>query len=104
VGRWENGNTFVVNTNGSDDRSWIDGTGHPHSVDMTVEERYTRKDHDTLDLVITINDPKYYTAPILGENHFKWVPNQELAEYLRTVANCCLPSVIGVPAGAGIKK
>jgi hypothetical protein len=106
VGHWENDNTFVIDTNGSDDRSWVDGAGHPHSVDMTIEERYTRKDHDTLDLAITINDPNYYTGPILGENHFKWVPNQELAE-----EDICAPSqiaayqaIIGVPAGEGTKK
>jgi hypothetical protein len=102
VGHWEDDNTFVVETNGADDRSWIDGAGHPHSIDMTIEERYTRKDHDTLDLAVTINDPKFYTQPILGQHHFKWVPDQELDEQM------CVPSegiayqnIIGIPAGDG---
>jgi len=102
VGHWEDDNTFVVETNGADDRSWIDGAGHLHSIDMTIEERYTRKDHDTLDLAVTINDPKFYTQPILGQNHFKWVPDQELDEQM------CVPSegiayqnIIGIPAGDG---
>lgn len=106
VGHWEDDTVFVIDTNGADDRSWIDGAGHPHSVDMTIEERYTRKDYDTLDLAIAINDSKYYMAPIMGENHFKWVPDQELKK-----EDICAPSealayqsIIAVPAGSGIGK
>lgn len=105
TGHWENDNTFVAETNGADDRSWMDGEGHPHSMDMLIEERYTRKDHDTLDLDITLTDPKYYTAPIKGQNHFKWVPSQDLDEQI------CVPSegiayqnIIGIPAGDGTTK
>jgi hypothetical protein len=42
VGHWEGDYTFVVNTVGSDPRTWLDNAGHPHSVDLRVEERYTR--------------------------------------------------------------
>jgi hypothetical protein len=30
---------------------------------MTLEERWTRPAYDTLELVMKINDPDYYTAP-----------------------------------------
>ena len=63
VGHWEDDNTFVIDTVGSDDRSWLDQTGHPHSVDMKVQERYTRVDHNTLQMTITVDDPKMYTKP-----------------------------------------
>jgi len=40
VGKWD-GNTLVVNSSGYNDKTWLDGRGHPHSEDMTMEERYT---------------------------------------------------------------
>ena len=38
VGHWEDDYTFVVNTVGSDERTWLDNSGHPHSIDLRVEE------------------------------------------------------------------
>jgi hypothetical protein len=88
-GHWDGDYTFVVDTVGSDDRSWLDQTGHPHSVDMRVQERYTRVDHNTLEMTITVDDPKMYTKPfMLGRSTFKWIPEQELREEL------CVPSVM----------
>ena len=100
--QWASGTEtpFVVDTVGSDDRSWLDTAGHPHSVDMRVQERYTRVDHDTLELTVTVDDPKMYTKPFVAvTNRFKWIPNQEDDEQL------CVPSemidyikIIAVPA------
>jgi hypothetical protein len=102
VGHWEGDYTFVIDTVGMDDRTWLDTSGHPHSVDMRVQERYTRVDHDTLHMSVRIDDPKIYTAPFeeLTDVTFKWIPNQELDEQL------CIPSegiaymnIIGHPGG-----
>ena len=106
VGHWEGDYTFVVGTVGSDERSWLDTAGHPHSVDMHAQERYTRLDHNTLEVTITIDDPKAYTKPfVITTSHFKWIPNQELREEI------CVPSlmqeylnVIGDPAGDSTGK
>ena len=62
VGRFE-GDELVVDSAGFDARSWLDKLGYPHSENMRVEERYRRVDAGTLELVITITDPEYYTAP-----------------------------------------
>ena len=70
VGHWEDDYTFVVQSVGMDDRTWLDNAGNPHSADMRVEERYHRKDHDTLELTVTIDDPKAYTKP--------WTPRNNL--------------------------
>lgn len=88
AGHWESDYTFVIDTVGMDDRTWLDPSGHPHSVDMHVQERYTRVDHDTLHMTVRIDDPKIYTAPFeeLTNETFKWIPNQELDEQL------CVPS------------
>ena len=66
IGRWD-GDTFVVDTVGFNDESWLDFYGDPHSEDMHVMERYKRVDHDTLTLQLVIEDPKAYTATWTGD-------------------------------------
>ena len=66
VGRWE-GNTFVVNSVGFDDRTWLDHNGYPHSDEMTLEERYRLLDADTMEMTETIVDPPYYSAPFKSD-------------------------------------
>ncbi len=41
IGSWE-GDTFVVDTVGIDDRTWIDRMGHPHSDALHFVERFRR--------------------------------------------------------------
>src|SRR5688572_4433069 len=59
VGRWE-GDTFVVNSLGFDERTWLDHFGNPISDQAKFEERYRRIDRDTLELTMTLDDPKAY--------------------------------------------
>ena len=70
VGRWEDDYTFVVQTIGMDERTWLDNAGNPHSSEMRVEERYQRTNAGTLELTVTIDDPKTYTKP--------WTPRDKL--------------------------
>jgi hypothetical protein len=63
VGTWKDDYTFVVETNGMDERTWLDNAGRPHSEDLRVEEQFHRVDNDTLELTMTIDDPRYYTKP-----------------------------------------
>jgi hypothetical protein len=87
VGHWDGDNTLVIDTSGSDDQSWLDTAGHPHSVDMRVEERYTRVDHNHLQMIVTIDDPKIYTKPfVLSKATYRWIPDQVTEEQI------CVPS------------
>lgn len=87
VGHWDGDYSFVVDTVGTDDATWLDNEGHPHSEEMHVSERYTRVDSKTLSLTITVDDPKVYTKPfVLGKTIFKWIPEQNFEEQL------CIPS------------
>src|SRR5271169_1923652 len=63
IGKWEDDYTFVVQTSGTDERTWVDRAGRPHSGDLRVEERFHRVDRDHLELTVTIDDPKMYTKP-----------------------------------------
>jgi hypothetical protein len=102
VGKWIDDYTFVVQTSGIDERTWVDRAGRPHSSDLRVEERFHRADHDTLELSVTIDDPKMYTKPwvALDKLRFKLKPpNFDVREMI------CSPSefaeynrIIGIPA------
>jgi len=102
VGHWEDENTLVVDTTGMDERTWLTAAGYPHSVNAHVQERYTRIDHNTMKLSITVDDPKMYTKPFsLGTYNYRWIPNQKIDEWL------CVPSdlmkyihELGDPAGS----
>jgi hypothetical protein len=60
VGKYE-GDTFVIDTIGFNDKTWLDQTGHPHSDALHVIERIRRINHDQLEINVTIDDPKAYT-------------------------------------------
>lgn len=87
VGHWDGDTTFVIDTTGLDDRTWLDETAHPHSVDAHLQERYTRVDQYNIQLTVTIDDPKFYTKPwqVLKGNYY-WMKDQDFAETF------CVPS------------
>jgi hypothetical protein len=59
---WE-GDTLVVETAGFRDGLWIDSGGSPMSDAAKMTEKMRRPDYGTLELEITIDDPKTYTRP-----------------------------------------
>jgi hypothetical protein len=61
-GRWE-GETFVVEVQGFNDRTWFDRSGNFHSAELKVTERYTRTGPDHLWYEATIEDPQVFTRP-----------------------------------------
>ena len=60
--RWE-GDTLVVETAGFRDGLWIDTGGSSMSDVAKMTERMRRPNYGTLELEITIDDPKTYTKP-----------------------------------------
>lgn len=62
VGRWE-GDTLVVETGGLRDGEWLDIIGHPLTDAARVIERFRRPTYGTLEIDVTIDDPKAYTSP-----------------------------------------
>lgn len=62
IGRWE-GDTFVVDSVGFNDRTWLDFYGYPRSDALHLVERYKRVNATTLSLQFTVDDPKAYTGP-----------------------------------------
>ena len=62
IGTWD-GDTFVVDSVGFNDQTWIDDHGHPHSDRMHTIERFRRRDFGHMELQLTVDDPKSYTKP-----------------------------------------
>jgi hypothetical protein len=73
IGRWD-GTTFVVDSVGFNDKTWVDWSGLPHTEALHVIERYQRLDHDTMRLDITVDDPKAYTQSFTAKRMFKLKP------------------------------
>ena len=81
VGHWDK-DTLVIDTVGLTDKSWLDNEAHLHTDALHVVERYRRLDHDTLQVSITIEDPKAYTKPWGGQRVFKLHPDWQITEQI----------------------
>jgi hypothetical protein len=100
VGRWVDDSTLVVNTVGTDDRTWLDNAGNPHSNSLRVEERYHRVNQRMMELTVTLTDPLVYTKPWVpvdkmqinlmpnGSDLMEMIPSaSEAAAYRRVIAS-----------------
>lgn len=61
-GKWE-GDTLVVKTSGFRDGVWLDRKGSPLTEAGTITERFRRVNYGKLEIDVTVDDPKTYTAP-----------------------------------------
>ena len=62
MGHWE-GATLVVDTVAIKDRTWLDTSGHEHSDQLKMAERYRLLDRNTLEMVVTYDDPVFFVKP-----------------------------------------
>jgi hypothetical protein len=81
VGHWE-GDTLVIDSVGYNEKFWIDRGQHPHTEKMHMIEKLTRTDANTIRYEVTIDDPGAYTAPWTGQFSLRYVPTDELFEYV----------------------
>ena len=82
VGRWD-GDTFVVDTAGFKEGSWLDNSGHPHSDALRLTERFRRINYGRMELQVTVDDPKMYSRTWTSDTmRFNLRPDTELLEHL----------------------
>ena len=79
IGKWE-GDSFVVDTRGFNDKSWIDDSGRPHTEALHTVERFRRRDFGHMDVEITIDDPQAYTKPWSFPLQFQLMADTEMIE------------------------
>lgn len=80
VGHWE-GDTLVVETTGFNEDFWFTNGGLPHTDQLSLVERFTRPNADTLRYEVTVDDPGAYTEPWTSGWELNWVGGEELPVY-----------------------
>ncbi len=83
TGRWE-GDTFIVESRGFNDRTPLDAMGHPRSEDMHVTERFRRRDFGHLDTEMTFDDPQLYSRKFSVKVAYELVADNDIFEMFCT--------------------
>jgi hypothetical protein len=73
----------LTHTTGFRDDLWLDSYGNPLTNAAKVTERIRRPNFRTLEIEITIDDPKAYTAPCTVKLSNPLVLDSELLDYYR---------------------
>jgi hypothetical protein len=79
VGHWE-GDMLVVETRGFRDDLWIDTWGSPMSDVAKMTERIRRPNFGSLEIELTVDDPKNYTKPFTVTLAQDFEPDTELVD------------------------
>jgi hypothetical protein len=80
IGRWDR-DTFVIETAGFNDRSWLDANGMPHSEALRTIERLRRIDFGHMEAEFTFDDPKTFTRRWWVNVKFNLLPDTDLLEH-----------------------
>jgi len=81
VARWE-GDTLVAETTGLMDDGWLDVQGSPITNAGRLVERFRRPNYGTLQIEVTIDDPKAYTRPFTATVNYRLSTDTQLIEFV----------------------
>jgi hypothetical protein len=84
-GWWEGNDTLVVETTnfrGDERAGWLDVNGSPYSDALKMTERFRRPNFGTLEIDITIDDPKAYTKPFTVRVNQRLMVDAEMIEFV----------------------
>lgn len=79
--KWE-GDTLVVQSSGFREDEWLDRAGSPLTEAGKITERYRRPNFGQLEIQLTVNDPKAYTAPWTVTLKQHLLPDTDLLDYV----------------------
>jgi hypothetical protein len=94
TGHWE-GDTLVVETNGFLDGQWLDRFGSPLTDKARMTEKFRRVNYGTLEIELTVDDPKAYTKPWTIQLSQSIVLNSELMDYICLENEKDFPHLVG---------
>jgi hypothetical protein len=81
IGKWD-GDTLVVETTGFRDGGWLDIWGSPFTDAAKITERFRRPNYGTIEIDVTIDDPKAYTQPFTVRVNHRILLDSELIEFI----------------------
>ena len=76
------GDTLVVESAGYLEPGWLDEEGTPITNAGHVTERIRRVNYGTLEIQVTVNDPKTFTKPWTVTLNQRLMPDTELIEFI----------------------
>ena len=79
---WWEGDTLVVETTNFRDEGWLDVNGAPLTSSGKLTERFRRPNVGTLEIDVTIDDPKAYTRPWTVRVNQRLLADTELIEFV----------------------
>jgi len=94
VGHWD-GDTLVVETNGFRDDVWLDVEGSPLTNAGKMTERFRRVNFGSLEIDVTVEDPKVYTKPWTVKIKQRLLPDAELIEFICNENDRSGPHLVG---------
>ena len=95
AGKWD-GDTLVVQSTGFRDTiGWLDEEGTPVTGTAKMTERFRRVDYGTLEIEITVDDPKTFTKPWTVKLNQRLMPDTELIEFICSENNRSLQHLVG---------
>jgi hypothetical protein len=80
-GQWD-GDTLVVESTHFRDGGWLDVNGAPLTSEARITERFRRPTVGTLEIDVTIDDPKAYTRPWTVRVNQRLLPDTDLIEFV----------------------
>ncbi len=93
-GKWQD-DTLVVETTGFRDMGWLDEEGTVITTSGKLTERFRRVNYGTLEIEITVDDPKAFTRPWTVKLNQRLMPDTELIEFVCQENNRSLPHLVG---------
>ena len=84
-GWYEGNDTLVVETTnflGDERAGWLDVNGSPYTDALKLTERFRRPTFGTLEIDVTIDDPKAYTRPFTVRVNQRLLVDQEMIEFI----------------------
>jgi hypothetical protein len=82
---WWEGDALVVETTnfrGDERAGWLDVNGSPYTDALKMTERFRRPNFGTLEIDITIDDPKAYTKPFTVRVNQRIMVDSEMIEFI----------------------
>jgi hypothetical protein len=84
-GWYEGDDTLVVETTnfyGDERAGWLEVNGSPYTDALTMTERFRRPTFGTIEIDVTIDDPKAYTQPFTVRVNHRLLVDEEMIEFI----------------------